>query len=294
MELSLRGAETSNPLAVALDVRAATFHPVDDVDEVIGVGSGEQNIALRDERGDHVGARLDAVGNDGVLRAAEALDALDFDAARAVPHDFRAHLVEKIRQVAHFGLAGGALDGRRALRPCRGHHDVVRAEDGRTKFAAQEYFLADEIRLGDVHVAARAVRDRAQFGQSPQMNIDGPVADGTAARLGNRGLPATRDHWSEDADGGAHFSHQIVRDFGNHLFRAGRHGAVVERHLRPEPAHDFEHEPDVGQVGHVVDDARFRSQKSRRQDRQGRVLRAADFNAALEAGAAFYDEFIHD
>ena len=56
-----------------------------------------------------------------------------------------------------------------------------------------------------------------------------------------------------------------------------------------EPGENLQHEPDVGQIGHIVENTRFPGQKRRRQYRQGRVFGAADFHANLEAGAAFYN-----
>ena len=45
--------------------------------------------------------------------------------------------------------------------------------------------------------------------------------------------------------------------------------------------------------GHILDDAGLVGQQGRDQDRQGRVLRAADLNGPVERPSAFDDELIH-
>ena len=46
---------------------------------MFGIAVGHQNIALRDGGGQQKGAGFNAIGNDSVLGAMEALDALHFD-----------------------------------------------------------------------------------------------------------------------------------------------------------------------------------------------------------------------
>ena len=234
-------------------------------------------------------------GNDIVCSTAvQPIDPLDLQPARAVADDLGAHLVQEFREITHLGLAGGALDNGEPLRARGGHHDVVGAKHSRAEFTAEEDFLADEIRLGDVNIAAFAVRGRAEFREPLEVNVNRAIADGAAAGLRNRGVAVARDDWAEHANRGAHLTDEFIGHFGNDLLCAGRDRAALELHLGTELAHDFEHEADVGEIGHVVQYARFRRQQCRRQDRQCRVFRAADFHASRETGATFYYEFVHD
>ena len=73
---------------------------------MIGVGTGQENVALRYQRADQVGARLDTIRNHGVLDTTKLIHALDFDPARSVALDLRAHPFEEIGE-------GRALPARR-------------------------------------------------------------------------------------------------------------------------------------------------------------------------------------
>ena len=97
----------------------------------------ERDFLSGDRARDQERAGLDAVRDDVVLGAVQFLHAFDDDAPRAGAFDFRAHLVEEIREIDDFGFRGGALDDGDALGEHRGHHDVVGAENGRAEFAAQ-------------------------------------------------------------------------------------------------------------------------------------------------------------
>ena len=72
-----------------------------------------------------------------------------------------------------------------------------------------------------------------------------------------------------------------------------RNRAAGALHLRAEMGEDLQHVMDVAQIRHVMDDARLLREQGRGQDRQGGVLRAADFDGAGERLAAVNENFIH-
>ena len=70
----------------------------------------QQHVAAGHRHGTSIGAGFDTVGQHRVTRAVQAAHALDHDARRAGAGNFRAHLVEAVRDVAYFGLARRVLD----------------------------------------------------------------------------------------------------------------------------------------------------------------------------------------
>ena len=70
-----------------------------------------------------------------MLGAVQFLYAFDDQTPRARAFDLRAHLVEEIREVDDFRFGRRALDHGDAFREDRGHHDVVRAENGGAELA---------------------------------------------------------------------------------------------------------------------------------------------------------------
>ena len=74
---------------------------------MLGLAAVQHHVAAGRGYGAQVGAGLDAVGDDGVLAAVEALDAGDGEGARADAFDLGAHLDEELGQVPDLGLLGG-------------------------------------------------------------------------------------------------------------------------------------------------------------------------------------------
>ena len=103
--------------------------------------------------------------------------AFDDHAARARAFDFRAHLVQKIRQVDDFRLLRCAFDHGGAFGQNRRHHDVVGAQHSRAKFSAQIDDRAIQFRRENFHVAAFYPHGCAERLETFQMQIDRPIAD---------------------------------------------------------------------------------------------------------------------
>mmetsp|Transcript_70163 Transcript_70163/g.222457 ORF Transcript_70163/g.222457 Transcript_70163/m.222457 type:complete len:356 (+) Transcript_70163:178-1245(+) len=72
------------------------------------------------------GPRLDAVGDDLEVRAAQLLHALDGDGPGPRPDDLRPHGVEEVREVHDLGLLGGVGDYRLALGEAGRHEERLR------------------------------------------------------------------------------------------------------------------------------------------------------------------------
>ena len=76
-------------------------------------------------------ARLDAIGDDVVIDAAQLATPLDGDARRAGALDPRAHALEQRREALDLGLARRVLDHGRAVGERRRHHELLGRADRR-------------------------------------------------------------------------------------------------------------------------------------------------------------------
>ena len=63
--------------------------------------------------------------------------------------------------------------------------------------------------------------------------------------------------------------------------------------MRAEMRQDLQHVMRVAQIRHVMEDALLSGQQRRGQDRQSRILRAADLDRAGERMAAVNEDLIH-
>src|SRR5690606_34457367 len=121
---------------------------------------------------------FDAVGHDAVLRAMQALYAVDDDAVGAVALDACAHLDEQLGEVDDLRLTCGILENGATIGQGRRHHEVLRARhgdhvgaDGRT---LETCGTCHDVTVFDVDLCAHR-------GQPLDVLVDGALADGAAA-----------------------------------------------------------------------------------------------------------------
>ena len=145
----------------------------------------------------------------------------------------------------------------------------------------------------NLHVALVDPVSGAERLEAFQMKIDRAVADDAAAGQGDRRLLLAAEQGTEDADGGAHLPHDLVGRDRFDVLRADRHGAARPLHLRAEMGEDLQHVVDVAEIRNVVDDDRLFGEQGGGENRQGRVLGAADFDGARQRVAAVNENFIH-
>ena len=209
------------------------------------------------------------------------------------PSIFAPMALRKFARSTTSGSAAALLDHRRALGKDGGHHHVVRAEHGRAEFPAHVRHRAAEVGGKHLHVARVDAHRSAERLKALQMQIDRAVADDAAARQRNRGLLLASEQRPEHADRRAHFADDFVRRDCFDLFRLDPHRAAGAFHFRAQMHQNLEHVVDVTQVGHVADDARLAREQCGREDRQRRVLRAADGHRARKFLTAVNQNFIH-
>ena len=221
---------------------------------------------------------FDPIRNDVVLGAVQFLDAFHDNAAGAGAFNLRAHLVQKIREIDNFRFLSGAFDhGRPFCQRCR-HHYVVGAENGRPKFAAQIDHRTGEFRRKHFDVAGFHPNGRTERFESLQVQVDRAIADDAAARQRNRRFLAAAEQRTDDANRSAHPPDNIIGRNRIDFRGRDRDRAAGAFHFRAEMLQNLQHVMRVAQVRHTVNRARFAGEQRRRQNRQGGILRAADFD----------------
>src|SRR5262245_50279672 len=125
------------------------------------------------------------------------------------------------------------------------------------------------------------------------MQINWPVTDDATAGQSDGGFLATAQRRSKHADRGAHFAHDVVRRNRVDLFCRDADGPAGAFHLRAEISYNLQHVMRVAQIGHAVNDTRLSSKQRSSQDRQRRILRAADLNGTGKRMTAVDEDFIH-
>ena len=191
---------------------------------MLGIASGDVEVAAGHGAGDDEGSGLDAVGNDAVLRTFQFAYTLDANCGRARAFDFRSHFIQKVGEVGDFGLAGAVLQNGFAVGEGCGHEQVFGAGDGDF---VEDDFCAFEARGAGFDVAVILRDFRAELFESFDVQIDGAGADGAAAGERDAGAAAAGDQRSKDQGGGAHGLDQFVGRFGLGEIGAVNGGAVV-------------------------------------------------------------------
>ena len=113
--------------------------------------------------------------------AVQFFHAFDDQTSRPRALDFRAHLVQKIRQVDDLGFGRRAFDDGDAIGQDRRHHHVVGPENCRAEFAREINDGAAQFRREHFYVAVLDPHRGAERFKSFQMQIDRPVANDAAA-----------------------------------------------------------------------------------------------------------------
>ena len=113
-----------------LDVHADLPHFTGDRFQMLGDNIGDQHVATGRSGGDHKGAGLDLVGDDGVNSAVKLLYAANLDDIGAGAHDVSAHGVQEVCQIYNVRFLGGVFDHRQPSGTNRSQHGVHGCANG--------------------------------------------------------------------------------------------------------------------------------------------------------------------
>ena len=225
--------------------------------------------------------------------AVKLLYPLDDDAAGAGSFDLGPHFVQKVGEIHDLGLFRGAVDDGGPLGEHGSHHDVIGAEHGRTEFAGHRDHRAFEFRGENLDVASHHAHCGAEGLESPEVEIDRPVADDAAPRHGDRGLPLAAQERTQDANRGAHLADNLVRSGGGDFFRLHGDRAAGPLHGGAQVVEDLEHVMHVREIGNMMDDTFLLREQGGGEDRQGGVLRPGDIDRPGELPTTMHENFIH-
>ncbi|MNI13294.1 hypothetical protein D3C73_665110 [compost metagenome] len=131
------------------------------------------------------------------------------------------------------------------------------------------------------------------------MQVHRPRPDGAAAGQRHLGVPRPRQQRPQHVERGPHLTHQVIGGEGRaQLGRVEQGllavGAVALGHLDAELAQQLAQEPRVGQARHIGQQQGLIGQDRRGHQLDGRILRPADRDGAVEAVAAVDDDAVHE
>ena len=213
----------------------------------------DKYASLADGGGAQKRSRLHAVRDRMVNRAMKALYAHDGHCAGSRARDARAHLVKAVGEVHNFGFFGGVFQCGLALRQRRGHHEIFRsAYAGQIQVDARARQLTRELTL-----AAQRIHLRAEPLKSLYVQIDGPLADGAAARQAHARASASGKDGAQDEDARAEPAHVFLMLGALRLKRAHRHVRAASHNLRAAIAQDLQKRVHVGNARNLLDDERI-------------------------------------
>ena len=239
--------------------------------------------------GRHIRARLDLVGDDAVRAAVQALDALNADGIRAGAANVGAHGVEEIGKVDDVRLARRVLDHGAAARKRRRDDDVHRRAD---RDLIQIYLCPAQaaVRRVGIDKAVFHLDVRAHRGHALDVLVDRPDAEVAAAGHGRLGRAEAAEHRADEIVRRADLAHQVIRWLGEaHLGAVDLDGGWAEVfHPRAQPLQDLQEHIHVADLGHILDPADTVDHQCCRDDRHGRVFRAADLDLPVQGSAAMY------
>ena len=186
-------------------------------------------------------------------------------------------------------LARRVLDhGAAARKRCR-DDDIHRRAD---RYLIQIYLCPVQaaVRRVGIDKAVFHLDVRAHRGHALDVLVDRPDAEVTAAGHGRLGRAEAAEHRADEVIRRADLAHQVIRRLGEaHLRTVDLNGGGAEVfHTRTKPLKDLQEHIHIADLRHILDPADTVNHQSRRDDRHGRVFRAADLDLPVQRSAAMY------
>src|SRR5690606_20143727 len=165
------------------------------------------HVTAGDCAGDKIGPALDAIQQDVVVRAAEALYALDGGAIRFRDVAFCTHSNQEIGEVDDFRHARCVFDDRLSVGERCSHQEIFRPG---YRHGIEHETSADEPVRAGADVAVFDADIRTEGAQSIDVDIDGPGTDRASPGQGDIRLAEAREQRSEHDDRRTHRAHQLI------------------------------------------------------------------------------------
>ena len=244
----------------------------------------ERHVAAGDRGGDDERARLDAIGHDAVLRAAQAALALDHDRCRAP--SARPRRPSSGAAAIRSSTSGSRAAGRIVVRPSA-------SVAARIAFSVPITVTCGKVDLGAAQPAGRArevvavaVLDvRAHRAHRVDVQVDRAATDPVAARVADDHAAEARQQRPEQDEAGAHLGRGLERheeplDVARGDLVGVRRGMVDDD---ADVAQRLDHDAHVLDLGHVREAAALAGQRRRGEHLERGVLAAADLDARRAA-----------
>src|SRR5262249_22638987 len=128
---------------------------------------------------------LDAIRDDGVLRAMKPVHTIDLDDTASVSADVCTHRSKQICQVRHFGLSSCIVENLLSLSKNRRHHEVFCSSHCD---AVEKDLGSSQARRPSFHISMFDRNLRPEFFERLDVQVDGSGADSTTAGQRNSSL----------------------------------------------------------------------------------------------------------
>ncbi len=251
----------------------------------------DQDVALGGGGGDHIGAGLDLIRDDRVIRAVELLYAVDLDHVGAGAVDVRAEGVEKVREIDDMRFLRHIFEDRQALGFYGGEHDV----DGRADGDDVEIDVPPEEVLGlDADKAVPDVDGRAQRLKTLDMLVDRADAEVASAGQGNVRLAEPSHQRAEKVIGGPELAGEILRHLvGAQVARINEDGGAADgANRRAHDGQDFKQMVDIADFGYIFKETGPLRKNGCRDNGDGGVFCPADGDFPAKRFSAVDDIFL--
>ena len=240
------------------------------------------------------GRDLVEVVGEGVLGAAELVDAVDLEHGAAAAGDARAHRGEKRAELLHMRLGGRVDEARAAARQGRAQHEVLGRRDRGVVGPVIGGHQAPMAAYGER--AAPALDLGAEGEEDVDVRIDLARAERAAGDVVvEPGAPEAREEGRHQHDRRAHAArqaHAVVAD-AVAVAQPQDAGREIDVDVGAELTEEVEELPHVGDVGHAPQHDRFGRQQRRAEDRQHRVLVGRGRDDSAQRATAVHDQMAH-
>jgi hypothetical protein len=222
--------------------------------EVVGDHRCHPQAGAGDRGGEQEGAGFDAVGDDGVVGAVEAIDPHDRDRGGAGAAHLGTHRDQQARQIHHFRLEGGVLDHRFAVGQGGGHHQGFGGPH--TRAVKVDAAAGEAMAAAGHHSRHDTVLDRdlgAQGLEPLDMLHHRPGADLAAAGQGDAGRAEAGEQGADAEEARPQAVHQLIGGRGMAEV-AGAHldGVAVAAHAHAEGFENVAQGGDIGERRHIA------------------------------------------
>ena len=287
------GRVDDDRLIVLFDLTAHLTQLGADALEVLGRNIADSDLSAGRGGSRHISAGLDLIRDDRISHAAQIIYAADLDDVGTGAADVGAHRVEEVRQIDDMRLLSGILEDRLTLRLDGGKHQVDGRADGNgievdtravegTLCTALDDSAVDEVVL------------RAHQRKALKVLVDRTNTEVTAAGKGDLGVMKTSEQRAQKVVGRTHAAHVLA----DRLISVDGSGVDIERvlidaaHHRAHILEDRRDQGDVGDIRYILDAAGLVTEHHGGDNRDRRVLGAADGDFTVERFTAVdYDLF---